>query len=77
MGMIMWPGTESSIQAAFFFFRVEGAAKALADIFIIFSEASAVRLKSGPVLPVPFPPGADEEPDSTKSLSFRTIREGK
>ena len=36
MGMIMWPGTESSIQAAFFFFRVEGAAKALADIFIIF-----------------------------------------
>ena len=45
MGMIMWPGTESSIQAAFFFFRVEGAAKA--------------------------------EPDSTKSLSFRTIREGK
>ena len=24
MGMIMWPGTESSIQAVFFFFRVGG-----------------------------------------------------
>lgn len=46
MGMIMWPGTESSIQAAFFFFRVEGAAKALADIFIIFFRGIRCPLKS-------------------------------